>query len=684
MATATTMSAFAQTTQLPDTVLSVLSRSQTVGVPSPSQTVYLTMGLKPRHPAEFQAFVDSVSNPRLPTYRQWMTPEQVAQQFGPSATTVTTIVNYLRSKGLTITLQGRTNLGISAKGTVTQVQNAFNTTLKNYTGPDRLGRTVNFMANATALRVPSAWAPQVQAVAGLENWSRPHAWSTQTLTPPLIRGLYNTAPAYAGGFRGQGQTIGITNFDGFALSNVPLYITAFGLPVPAGGAGSNIQVVTLEGGAQNGGAGGEGDLDIQMEIGTAPLANIIIYDDGAGDELTVLNRESSDNQAQCISESYGFILSPSGGMAAHNFHLAMGAQGQTIMNATGDAGTDIQSFPYPDAEPEALGVGGTVATVDSNSGVRIDEVAWDGGGGGWTLSGFPFDRRPSWQVGPGVPASPNFRLQPDVALQAGGPGAVIIYFGGAQTGIDGTSVASPMNCGCLAIVEQLLQNSGAAPRLGRVADALYLLGGNSSVFFDVTVGSNGSLPDGSTSSARVNWDFCTGWGAPNFNGLFNALLQVTTATPYFPDAVTTAVGSYILGDPSSVAASDGIYYQVGSAGIPQFGQAAGVFAQWFIPDNSVAITIDIQTNGGIVGGTNMVWLWNWVTNTYDLIGSKPLDAGGSNDKVITVRPADVPLYLGPGGEVDAIVRGHFPIKPFNNQVPLPFTYKIDMLELLVR
>src|SRR5690242_8754122 len=90
---------------LADSVLPVLSNSHVTGTAASTDTVYVTVSLKPRYPAELQAFVDSVSNPRSLTYRQWLTPAQVGQQFGAAPATVSAVVNYLRSKGFTITLQ---------------------------------------------------------------------------------------------------------------------------------------------------------------------------------------------------------------------------------------------------------------------------------------------------------------------------------------------------------------------------------------------------------------------------------------------------------------------------------------------------------------------------------------------------------------------------------------------------
>lgn len=171
----------------------------------------------------------------------------------------------------------------------------------------------------------------------------------------------------------------------------------------------------------------------------------------------------------------------------------------------------------------------------------------------------------------------------------------------------------------------------------------------------------------------------------NEEDVYYMYIPPPTGTPYFPAAIATLFGSYILGDASSVSVSDGIDYLIGSAPIPQFGQAATAGVQFFVPRSPAGLSIDIQANsGGNAGGTNMAWLHNWVTGNNDLIGSVPLRASGSTDQIINVRSSAAPKYVGPDGEVDLILRGHFPVRPFNNQMPLPFTYKLDLVSLLVR
>jgi subtilase family serine protease len=277
----------------------------------------------------------------------------------------------------------------------------------------------------------------------------------------------------------------------------------------------------------NGRAAGEGDLDIQMVLGMAPLANVKVFDGKGGDLVNVLTNEANDASVDVISESYGWSLPASTATAAHNQHLAMTASGKTYMAASGDSGTTIEPYSYPNYDPEVLQIGGTVATVDSSTGARVGEVGWSGSGGGWSNNTATFNVKPSWQTVtyPGVTSTK--RWGPDLGLHAdgGGTGGYYFYYRGALYTGSGTSFASPIFAGSLGLSEQKLLSLGKTTgngRLGRFQDWLYTHSSAAGLFFDVTTGNNGSLPSGQSSNAIAGWDFVTGFGAMNFNAFVTA------------------------------------------------------------------------------------------------------------------------------------------------------------------
>ena len=500
--------------------VSALDRATDVGPAQADRTLYLHVAMPYAQPEAMERFVESVSDPRSPSYGKFITPEEVGERFGLPQTQVDRVANYLRGHGIAVTLVAKNRISILAEATVAQAEAAFHTTIREYTlVPQNEVEPDRFIANATVPELPSDLAGVVIDVSGLETYTRPRHLTT--LTPSLTRGLYNTDDLFASSVQGQGRTVAISNWVGFRITNAVAYVQHFGLPVPVGGAATNVTVIPISGGAGTGPDNAEGNLDIQMELGMVPLGTVLVYDGGNNDLFGVLTREVNDNLADVISESYGWSLNNSSANSGHNLHLSMSAQGITYCAASGDSGTNIEPFTYPTDDPEVLDVGGTVASVQSPSGARINEVGWSGSGGGWATQTPSFNLRPSWQTGNGVPATPNKRLIPDVGFHASSGGGAYQFYtnGNLSGGFVGTSFASPIVAGLLAIAEQRMINNGALPpngagkrRLGRVANLIYSMNGRSDVWFDITTGSNGNLPDSTPSSAHAGWDYVTGWG----------------------------------------------------------------------------------------------------------------------------------------------------------------------------
>lgn len=543
------MSAGAQTsikrTTLTDTVLPITRTAKSLGSTPPTTQLHLAIGLNPRFPAELKAFADDVSNPSSPNYRHYMTPSQLGEAFGASPGDVNAVVSYLKGQGMKVSFVSPSRNEILVEATVGQAQTAFGTQIKTLQGPDYFGKTITFYANTTPLSIPTNLASTVLTVEGTESYDRP-IYRTTILTPALARGLYNSAPAFSTGFTGAGVKLAVSNFDGIRLTNIPLFVTQYGLPVPVGGSGSNVHNIDVVAGGSTGSAGGEGDLDIQMELGNAPLADIYVYSApySKANYTSVLTREQTDNTADIISESYGWVqVSDAQSNNWHNLHLLMSAQGQSYLVASGDNGTAdmgkstgdayTSADPFPDIDPEVTNVGGTVANANATTGARITEDGWSGSGGGWFGSpsvsvSYTINTLPSWQHGTGVPTTINKRLVPDVGLHAAGSGTGAYYFytGGAlQNGYIGTSFSSPVFAGQLGLLEQRLAAAGLTRRLGRLNDMIYAENGRADVWHDITTGNSGTLPDGTAATGHAGWDFVTGWGPPDFDAWFNVLLN---------------------------------------------------------------------------------------------------------------------------------------------------------------
>lgn len=607
------------------------------GHTSPTQPVHLAVTLQLPNPAAVQAFVDDVSNPKSANYGKFITPQQFGQKFGQPAAKVQAVVDYLTSQGLKIKLAGANNMSILADGTVAQAEKAFNTTINNYhsNNPKEPGR-IDFYANAEPLMLPSTIAPYVLNITGTENYTKP---MPRALTPTQTRTLYNLDPLYSSGLHGEGRSVAISSFDGFLLSNVPKFYTQFNLPTPPGGVLNNVTVKTIDGGAGSGAAGGEADLDIQMVLGMAPLCNFTIYDGGSG-LVNVLTVEANDNTADIISESYGWNIDASTSTAAHNLHLQMAAQGITYMEATGDNGTSIEPFSYSNYEPEVLQVGGTTATVDA-TGHRSTEVGWSGSGGGWSTKTLPFNTRPSWQTGSGVP-NINFRLNPDISLHAAGQntGAYQFYFNGAlSSDFDGTSFACPVFAGMLAVAEQKIIARGGLPdngsgkrRFGRIQDLLYSQAMRSDIYFDVVSGANGTLPNGTASTAKAGWDFVTGLGVIDIDAFANSIVVIPPIqVGAFNAQIFQSWGTGASGDATKLAKVDSLYYSEVSVPQTTVGAVAAAQIKFTLSGDLTKLSTLSGTvvANAVATGTNYIYALNVKTGLYDLLNTSPLKTTNS-------------------------------------------------------
>lgn len=641
-------------------VPAAVGRSKHLGHSDPNRILHVAVSMPFADPEGMQKFADSVSDPSSPNYQKFLTPEEVGARFGLSDDKVKAVEGYLKSQGFKVNMVGKNHLTILADCSVEQAETAFSTRIEDFKAIDAKDQgRASYYSFVESPSVPAEISKSILAISGLENFTRPKARTT--LTPAMTRVLYNVAPTYST-YKGQGRTVAISNFDGFRLTNLPIFYSKFGLPTPPGGVGSNVQVVTINGGSGSGAPAGEGDLDIQMVLGQAPFCNLIIYD--GTDIVSCLAREANDNAADIISESYGWIPSLTDTTAAHNLHVSMTAQGITYTLASGDAGTDFLGFDYPNYDPEVLIVGGTVASTDS-TGKRTSEVGWSGSGGGWSTVVAPYNVRPSWQKGNGVP-NINFRLNPDVAIHADSPtgGGYFIIYNGAQTGISGTSCSSPVFAGALALVEQremakgyLPANSKGKRRAGRLQDLIYSQNGKASMWLDITQGSNGTLPNGQIGVAKQGWDFVTGWGVPNWDN-FNFIKGV--ALPMGLSFMSITEGTLASGDPiGSTGAADGSFFSIRPVFVANLGSVGSATYRSVLPTTVPRANV-FQMDFTIVGryattSTGQLYLFNFGTGKWDIAKSFALSTTASTN-IFSLKSAFT-SYISAAGEARFMVRG---------------------------
>jgi uncharacterized protein (TIGR03437 family) len=507
--------------------------------------------------AELEQLLEDQQDPRSPLYHSWLTPEQFGERFGLSRKDMAAVRDWIVSEGFQIDQEARSRTYISFSGTAAQVRTTFGTELHHF----RFAGKIRY-ANVRDAEIPAQLEPIVFPLKGLDDFPmqshprmRPQLNSSKGnhgLGPADLATIYNVNPLYAKGINGTGQKIAVIGQTRFDMSDVQAYRTTFGLP-------QNDPKMILVPGMADPGINddlSEALLDVEVAGGIAPNATIL-YVYGPHVEQAVVYA-IDQNLAPVISESYSGCENPGGGNGSAERNLAQqaAAQGITWIACTGDtgpAGCENQNQDYygvsgvringPADIPEVTAVGGT--TLAEGNGnywsatekdgrlsalSYIPETAWndttDGSklkaSGGGTSAFFP---RPSWQTGPGVP-NDNARHTPDVAFAASWDHDpyVIAYKDGLVTA-GGTSAATPLFAGTIALLNQYVVGSGiqAGPGLGNINPRLYQLAQSGrGVFHDVTTGNNiipckTGTPDCYTGrygyEAGAGYDMVTGLGS---------------------------------------------------------------------------------------------------------------------------------------------------------------------------
>jgi hypothetical protein len=543
-----------------------------------NEPITLTVVLKRTDQRGFEKFLEGVQDPRSQTYRQYLSPLEQADRFGPTSQTYQEISEWLDKEGFMLTDGSSNRLTITVRGTRAQAEKSFDVSLNDY----RLDRRI-FYANDRDPSVPADIAPNIQAVIGLTNIAAPlHARPTDVVLPPQYDPKGNLAfscwyasqllltakprPFVIGGLTGYfcmaqqlgmlnllasgappqvpavnadlpgvepaasgaGQKIGLLEFDNFQPSDVKDFLNLIGRSSQFG----QLSQMHVAGGAGAPGAQeSEVLLDIDAVMSLAPGAQVIVYDgpfNGRGSFQTMFNAMINDG-VNVISNSWAYCedqTTLADVQSIDSILASAGAAGITVLTGSGDNGStclngSTNTCHVPATSPNITAVGGTTPTrsVGGNYG---SESWWNsplGGQGGFGIS--RFFGRPSYQNGLN---SVNRRSIPDVTAPAD---PLTGYFicqasnGGCPTNLlyGGTSVAAPVWAAFVAVLNQ--QENRA---LGFLNPKLYPLA-NTNAFHSAT---------------QLGTDFQhVGLGSPNVN-LLHLALTGATAGPFAVDKSTVS------------------------------------------------------------------------------------------------------------------------------------------------
>ncbi|HVV12891.1 S53 family peptidase [Amycolatopsis sp.] len=391
--------------------------------------VYLTM----RDQTGAEAAAQAASDPSSKTYKQYLTPDQVRDQFAATDSTVGAVRDWLAGSGFAIGAVPSNKAYVEATGTADQVEKAFSVELGKYKVE---GQTLR--AADKELSVPTALASDVLGVVGVDqatNLLKPsHTDGTPNDVPPSD-GFRNARPCSA--YYGEKTDTTDPAYGGKNLPYAPCGYTpaqlrsAYGVDkVGASGAGTTVAIVdafasptlyadaaeyakkndpsnplskgqfsekifptnpALEPPDQCDAAGwyGEQTLDVEAVHAMAPSAKILYVgasdcQDASLDES--LNWIVSGHTADIISNSYGDAgedIPASEVRVWNQIALQAAMEGIGVFFSSGDSGDEAAnlgtpSADFPASDPWVTAVGGTSLAVGKD-GKQIFETGWETG-----------------------------------------------------------------------------------------------------------------------------------------------------------------------------------------------------------------------------------------------------------------------------------------------------------------
>jgi subtilase family serine protease len=350
--------------------------------------------------------------------------------------------------------------------------------------------------------------------------------------PADLRKAYNFLPLYSRGVKGNGTRIAIV--DAFGDPTLSTDLSSFnsltGLPT------ANVNIFYPDGVPKkmNSGWAVETSLDVEWAHAIAPSATIdlvVALDSTLGSVFDGIAYVANSLPSETVlSMSFGLAESsyPTTGsftiIATHQLFVTMTSHGTTPFASSGDSGATSCCNPqYPSSDPLVVAVGGTSLTLNNDASYG-GETTWSGSGAG---SSTVFSK-PIWQQGHGD----SMRDAVDVSYDADPNTGVLVVQGGREFQVGGTSAGAPQWAALVDLASQANSKS-----YGSINANLYKIGS----YHDITSGSNGFF------AASVGWDYPTGFGTPDANGIVSALspaiLVALNSTIVFQGINVTTTGS---------------------------------------------------------------------------------------------------------------------------------------------
>jgi hypothetical protein len=445
----------------------------------------VTLSRSPAVQAAFEQLLADQQDAKSPRYHQWLTPQQIGDQYGPAQADVDAVAGWLQQQGLHVDEVTPSRIFVRVSGNVNAVAQALGTSFRMFTVAGRA-----HYAAVTEPAIPAAFSGVISGIAGLSETPDEPMHRMEIVTVPAGKGgampqftsgsgnhyvtpgdfaaIYNVAPVYTAGVNGTGQKVAIIGRSQVLPADITNYEAMVGLASKL----PNVVIPPLgqDPGQTGTGDQGEATLDVQRILGTAPgaQADQVISSSASGGILTAMQYNVQTLLDPVMTISYG-ACEVNAGPSNVNTYVQLfsqaAAEGISVFVSAGDSGAagcdahgvappmtaQVLSINYLCSSGYATCVGGTEFAENGNASAYwgttnssnrtsavgyIPEGVWNDpqtsngtttstviseGGGGVSL----YVTKPAFQAGNGVPAD-GYRDTPDVSFTGSGHDA---YFG---------------------------------------------------------------------------------------------------------------------------------------------------------------------------------------------------------------------------------------------------------------
>ena len=407
--------------------------------------MYLQLKRSPELDLAAQQFVESLTDKTSPNFHKWITAAEYGQRFGAAPEDIATVSRWLESHGFAVNGVPANRMVIDFSGNAGQVREALHTEIHSV---DVAGK--RHFANMSDPQIPAALLPAVAGVVSLHDFMPqpafvPRDQYTESSTDfPIVPGdlatIYNLAPAFAGGYTGQGQTIVVVEdtdlYSGTADWNT--FRSTFGLSQYSQGSLTQVHPAPGSGPAcaDPGVTGDDVEAAIDVEWASAAAPNAAIVNAACADTTNFGGFIALQNiltnggpLPSVVSISYGTSETLNGAAAnsyINTLYQTAAAAGVSVFVSSGDA----------DAAP--IDRGGHAATM----GIGVSALAstpYDVAVGGTDFSDYASGTMPEfWNSSNGVYLNSARSYIPEIPWNDSCGGSVTASFYGFSTS-DGTT-----------------------------------------------------------------------------------------------------------------------------------------------------------------------------------------------------------------------------------------------------